>query len=240
MRPANVPAPDGRGALRPGETDISNPADDRNDGSASSDTASDSYAVADAIVAHLTAARQSLACAESLTAGLVVATIADVPGASLVLRGAVVAYAPDLKVGLLGVPAELIDRVGTVHRGVAVALAEGVCARLGATWGLSTTGVAGPGPAEGHPAGTVHVAVCGPSGTATRELRLTGSRGEVRRDTVAAVLGLAATEMGVVVRSTVVAAGVRSTVDPTTQVQDLPAVHGTTQIAPKRTPTEGG
>ncbi|MEO6996658.1 MAG: CinA family protein [Terracoccus sp.] len=153
------------------------------------------------LVRHLTARGESVACAESLTGGLVAAALADVPGASVVLRGGVVAYAADLKVSLLGVPAALIERVGTVNRDVAISLADGVRVRLGATWGLATTGVAGPGPAEGKPAGTVHVAVAGPSGTATRELRLNGSRNAVRRDTVRAVLRLAAEQMGVPERS---------------------------------------
>lgn len=153
------------------------------------------------IVRHLTATGETVACAESLTGGLVAAALADVPGASVVLRGGVVAYAADLKVSLLGVPAALIERVGTVHPDVAIALADGVRVRLGATWGLATTGVAGPGPVEGKPAGTVHVAVAGPSGTATRELRLNGSRNTVQRDTVRAVLRLAAQQMGVPQRS---------------------------------------
>jgi nicotinamide-nucleotide amidase len=122
--------------------------------------------------------------------------VAGTPGASLVLLGGVVAYAPRVKVALLGVPAELIDRVGTVHPDVAIAMAEGVRARLGATWGLSTTGVAGPGPAEGKPAGTVHVAVAGPSGTATRALELKGDRAAVRSGAVREVLLLALHEIG--------------------------------------------
>ncbi len=136
-----------------------------------------------------------MACAESLTAGLVCAAIADTPGASLVLRGAVVAYAADVKVSLLGVPESLVRARGTVDPDVARAMAEGVRHRLGATWGLATTGVAGPGPAEGKPAGTVHVAVAGPSGTVTRQLELKGSRGAVRRDATAAVLALALSVM---------------------------------------------
>ncbi|GGM81194.1 competence damage-inducible protein A [Terrabacter tumescens] len=148
------------------------------------------------LVAGLTAAGQTLACAESLTAGLVAATVADTPGASVVLLGGVVAYAAQVKSLLLDVPTELIARVGTVDPAVAVAMAEGVRRRLGATWGLSTTGVAGPGPSEGKPAGTVHVAVAGPSGTATRALRLNGTRAEIRSATVDAVLRLAVEETG--------------------------------------------
>lgn len=165
------------------------------------------------LVRHLTATGETVACAESLTGGLVAAALADVPGASAVLRGGVVAYAADLKVSLLGVPAALIERVGTVHRDVAIALADGARVRLGATWGLATTGVAGPGPAEGKPAGTVHVAVAGPSGTVSRELRLKGSREVVRRETVRAVLRLAAHRMGVVEQSAAPRGEPRGTVD---------------------------
>jgi nicotinamide-nucleotide amidase len=148
------------------------------------------------LVATLTAAGETIACAESLTAGLVAATIADTPGASLVLRGAVVAYAADVKSDLLGVPAELIGRVGTVDPAVAAAMAEGARDRITATWGVSTTGVAGPGPAEGKAAGTVHIAVAGPAGTATRALRLNGTRAQIRTATVEAVLALALDQAG--------------------------------------------
>jgi nicotinamide-nucleotide amidase len=148
------------------------------------------------LVELLTERGETVASAESLTAGLVAATIADTPGASAVLLGGVVAYAARVKVELLGVPAELVDRVGTVHPDVAIGMAEGVRARLGATWGLSTTGVAGPGPAEGKPSGTVHVAVAGPAGTATVALRLKGGRAAVRSGAVHEVLSLALREIG--------------------------------------------
>jgi len=148
------------------------------------------------LVELLTERGETLACAESLTAGLVAATVADTPGASLVLLGGVVAYAPQVKVDVLGVPPELVARVGTVDPGVAIAMAVGARTRLGATWGLSTTGVAGPGSAEGKPAGTVHVAVAGPSGTATRALQLNGDRAAVRAAAVREVLLLALHEIG--------------------------------------------
>lgn len=148
------------------------------------------------LVGLLTRRGETVACAESLTAGLVSARIADVPGASVVLLGGLVTYAARLKVELLGVPAELIAAVGTVDPAVAVAMAQGVRTRVGATWGLATTGVAGPGPAEGKAAGTVHVAVAGPSGTAGLALRLTGGRARVRTATVREVLTLALREVG--------------------------------------------
>lgn len=140
------------------------------------------------VVRRLGELGQTLGCAESLTAGLVSATIAATPGASLVLLGGVVAYTAAVKVELLGVPADLVREAGTVDPRVAVAMAEGVRARLGATWGLSTTGVAGPGPAEGKPAGTVHLAVAGPDGTEAWSLWLRGDRSRVRAVTVERLL----------------------------------------------------
>ncbi|GAA3547850.1 competence protein [Aeromicrobium flavum] len=140
------------------------------------------------VVAALRAAGQTVATAESLTGGLVCATLVDVPGASDVVRGAVVAYQPDVKTAVLGVDADLIAREGTVNPAVAEQLALGVRDRLGATWGLGTTGVAGPGPSEGHPPGTVHLAVAGPDGVVSRRLELSGDRDAVRRSAVRAVL----------------------------------------------------
>jgi nicotinamide-nucleotide amidase len=132
----------------------------------------------------------TLATAESLTGGLVTAALTDVPGASAVVRGGVVSYAAEVKQDVLGVPEELVDRYGTVSRECAVAMAEGVRTLMGADWGLSTTGVAGPDPSEGHPVGTVHVAVAGEHGTTSRALHLCGSRAQVRAATVARVLAL--------------------------------------------------
>lgn len=138
----------------------------------------------------------SLAVAESLTGGLVSATLVDVPGASSVLRGAVVAYATDLKGTLLDVDRALLDARGAVDPDVAAAMASGVRVRLGADVGLATTGVAGPEAQDGKPPGTVHVAVSTPDGTTVRSLRLTGDRALVRARSVEAVLGLAVDMVG--------------------------------------------
>jgi nicotinamide-nucleotide amidase len=166
-------------------------------------------------VHRLTELGQTVACAESLTAGLVAATVADTPGASLVLLGGVVAYAPELKVDLLGVPEGLIAEAGTVDPRVAVAMAEGARSRLRATWGVSTTGVAGPGPAEGKPAGTVHIAVAGPGGTDTRALRLNGDRGQIRAATVDRVLEMLAERLDAPVETSDAGAERRGTVGET-------------------------
>ena len=126
--------------------------------------------------------------AESLTGGLVAATLTTVPGASAVFRGGVIAYAADVKVSLLDVPAVLIDRVGTVHRDIAIAMAAGARQRLGAAIGVATTGVAGPDPADGQPVGTVHIAVSTGAGSVHRQLGLDGDRDQIRSETVREVL----------------------------------------------------
>lgn len=130
----------------------------------------------------LTSAGASLAVAESLTGGAVAAAIVDVPGASAALRGGVVAYATDLKARLLDVPADLLHAHGPVHPEVALAMARGVRARLDATWGLATTGVAGPDPQDGRPPGEYHVAVVGPGAAVARSVAPSGtsSRAQVR------------------------------------------------------------
>lgn len=133
----------------------------------------------------------TLAVAESLTGGLVTAAVVDVPGASAVLRGGVVAYATDLKASLLDVDEGLLAARGAVDPAVAAAMARGVRARLGADVGLATTGVAGPDPQDGHAPGTVHVAVAAPDGVEVRSLQLAGGRAAVRAAACDAVLDLA-------------------------------------------------
>ena len=156
----------------------------------------DAPGLAARIVALLTQRGQSLATAESLTGGLVAAMITTVPGASAVFRGGVIAYATDLKAALLGVPADLLAERGAVDPDVAAAMAIGVRARLGATVGVATTGVAGPDPAEGKPPGTVHIAVCAGGGPLTQTLALAGDRERIRRDTVERALRLVWSVLG--------------------------------------------
>ncbi|GIE27229.1 competence protein [Actinoplanes italicus] len=134
--------------------------------------------------------RETVATAESLTGGLVAATIVEIPGVSAVYRGGFVVYATDLKARLAGVPQELLDERGPVDGDVAAALAQGVRERCGADWGLATTGVAGPDPQDGKPVGLVYVAVADRAGATVRELKLDGNREAVRTESVTAVLQL--------------------------------------------------
>ncbi len=151
------------------------------------------------LIARLSAAGETVGCAESLTGGLLVSRLVDVPGASAVVRGAVVAYATDLKATVLGVDADLLAREGAVHPDVARQMATGVRRLAGATWGLATTGVAGPDPQDGQPVGTVFVAVSGGDGRGVDEVRalmLPGDRQAVRAATVEAVLDLLSAVLG--------------------------------------------
>jgi len=135
--------------------------------------------LAERLVQRLRERSWSIATGESLTAGLVSSTIASVPGCSAVFRGAVVAYAPEVKTEVLNVPVELL-RQGIVTEEVARALAQGARSRLGATVGIGTTGAAGPDDHDGMPVGTACIAVCSPWGERVRTVRVTGDRSQVR------------------------------------------------------------
>jgi len=142
-------------------------------------------------VHQLLAARgETVAVAESLTGGLLAATLVDVAGASATFRGGLVVYATDLKATLAGVSPELLAARGPVDPDVARELAEGARIRCGADWGVATTGVAGPDPQDGQAPGTVWVALAGPAGQRTSRLTLDGSRAQIRQATVGAALAL--------------------------------------------------
>lgn len=146
---------------------------------------------ASAAVAALGGHGWTLATAESLTAGLLAATVAGVPGASVVLRGGLVVYATDLKHELAGVPEEILQRHGAVSAETAQALAVGAARRCGADVGVGLTGVAGPDRQEGQPVGTVHVGICAPGVDAwSVRLSLSGGRDAIRRAACAAALDL--------------------------------------------------
>ena len=131
---------------------------------------------------------ETVAAAESLTAGLFCATLATVPGASTTLRGGVVVYATELKTALAGVPAALLAEHGPVSPETAAALAEGVRVRCAATWGIGLTGVAGPDPVDGHGPGRVYLGISDGHGTDVVELDLPGDRAAVRAAAVTAAM----------------------------------------------------
>ena len=131
-----------------------------------------------------------LATAESLTGGLVGARVTSVAGASAAYLGGVVSYATEVKRGVLGVPQQVVDGPGVVSAACAEAMAAAVRALLGADVGVSTTGVAGPDPQEGKPAGLVYVGCADAAGVVAVEHHLSGDRSEVRTAAVDAALAL--------------------------------------------------
>ena len=143
-----------------------------------------------AVHAQLAERGASVAVAESLTGGLLGAALTSMPGSSATFRGGVLVYATDLKETLGGVPGPLLAAEGAVSAEVAAAMAAGVRDRTGATYGVALTGVAGPDLQEGHPAGTVFVAVAGPAGGQVRSLRLPGDRAAIRAGEVDAALDM--------------------------------------------------
>ena len=134
----------------------------------------------------LLARAETVAAAESLTAGLFCATLATVAGASATLRGGVVVYATELKTALAGVPADLLAAHGPVSPETAAALAEGVRGVCAASWGIGLTGVAGPDAVDGHRPGRVYLGVSGNDRTDVVELDLPGNRAAVRTGAVEA------------------------------------------------------
>ena len=139
-----------------------------------------------AVATLLLARGLTLAVAESLTGGLVASRLVNVPGASEWFRGGVVSYATDVKYSLLDVPEGPV-----VSAPAAAAMATGVAAKLGADVGLAVTGVAGPDSQEGHPPGTVFMAVALPDqDPITVEAGLPGDRARVRQFACISLLDL--------------------------------------------------
>jgi nicotinamide-nucleotide amidase len=141
------------------------------------------------LITELAGRHLTIAVAESLTGGLLVAELVRIPGASAVLRGGVVAYQTALKHSLLGVDAALLAEHGAVHPEVARQMATGVRTALAvdgrpADIGVATTGVAGPHEQDGQPVGTVYLGVAFGDTVQAIALRLQGDRTGVRRQSV--------------------------------------------------------
>ena len=149
----------------------------------------DERTVAEIVVELCRARNLTLSTAESCTGGLVAARLTDVPGASAVFRGSVVAYADDVKQAELGVPAEVLAAHGAVSPETAAAMAEGVRRRLGTDLGVSVTGIAGPGGGTPEkPVGLVYLRAAGPDGGLAAEFNVPADRQTIRvRATVSAL-----------------------------------------------------
>jgi nicotinamide-nucleotide amidase len=138
-----------------------------------------------AVLALLRDKGLTLAVAESVTGGLVTGRLTDIPGASEVLKGGVIAYDSEVKFAHLGVP-----RGAVISAECAQAMAIGVRDKLGADVGIATTGVAGPSEQEGQPVGLVYVAIALPDHNEAQAVRLPGDRHRIRQYGVISVLNL--------------------------------------------------
>ena len=147
--------------------------------------------LAETVVAELSQAGETLSFAESCTAGMTSAWIADVPGSSSVLDRGVVSYSNAAKIEMLDVSPDTLKTHGAVSEPVAREMASGIQRAAQTTWGLSLTGIAGPGGgSENKPVGTVHIAVAGPNGVWHQHAVIPGNRAQVRLRAAGAVLAL--------------------------------------------------
>ena len=145
---------------------------------------------AERLVKLFTHRSTTVATCESLTGGSIGSAITDVPGASAIYRGGIIAYHNKLKTALVGVDAALLKEEGVVSELVAVQMANGVQARCDSEWAIATTGVAGPTELEGQPVGAVWFAVVGPKvGMSPKPIyteykQFSGDRAEIREAAV--------------------------------------------------------
>lgn len=141
------------------------------------------------VIATLRRRGETICTVESLTGGLLCAHLTEVPGASDVVRGGIVAYTIDAKRDVVAVDPDLLAEHGAVSGAAAEALAAKARDIFSATWAISTTGVAGPAEQEGKPVGTVFVTLAGPA-SETLTLRLAGDRHAIREQTCESALAL--------------------------------------------------
>jgi nicotinamide-nucleotide amidase len=147
--------------------------------------------LAEVVGQHLRRRGETVATAESCTAGRIAAGLGAIPGASDYLLGGAIVYANAEKVRQCGVDPDVIATHGAVSEPVARALAEGIRTRIGSTWAIGVTGIAGPtGGTPEKPVGTVHLAIAGPSGTTHRRVQLPYDRERVLLFSVGAALDL--------------------------------------------------
>jgi nicotinamide-nucleotide amidase len=143
---------------------------------------------AQTIIEKLKSRGETVSVAESLTGGGLGHALTQIPGASEVFIGGIIAYTSDVKVNFLGVPRTLIDQFSVVSEEVAVAMAQGALEKIGTTWAISTTGIAGPGDYMGIREGTVWIAIAGPINQ-TLQLTLDSGREGVRQGAISSAIG---------------------------------------------------
>ena len=140
------------------------------------------------VVKLLKKKKLTVATAESITGGGLSAAITDIAGSSEVFIGGVVSYSDKTKVKFLGVSAALLQKESAVSEKVAIEMAQSIRVEMKSDFGISTTGVAGPGKAYGQKAGTVWIAIASKKETITVALALGGDREAVRNATITSAL----------------------------------------------------
>jgi nicotinamide-nucleotide amidase len=148
-----------------------------------------------AIVTRLNERNESVAVAESLTAGGLGHALTAAPGASAVFLGGVIAYSNSIKTEILGVDPALIEKFTVVSEEVADAMADAVRQKFGTTWGIATTGIAGPGDYQGIAEGTVWISIRGPINSSI-QLQLDSGREAIRTGAISSAIGTFARILG--------------------------------------------
>jgi nicotinamide-nucleotide amidase len=143
---------------------------------------------ANTVIAYLTDRGETVSVAESVTGGGLGHAMTYTPGSSQVFLGGIIAYTNQVKIDFLRVDPELISAHTVVSEEVANAMADGVKEKFGTTWGIATTGIAGPGDYQGIPEGTVWVAIRGPINQ-TLQLQLDSGREAIRTGAISSAIG---------------------------------------------------
>jgi nicotinamide-nucleotide amidase len=143
---------------------------------------------ANTVVSILADRGETVSVAESVTAGGLGRAITHTPGASQVFLGGIIAYTNQVKIDLLGIDSGLIEEFTVVSEEVANAMADAVREKFGTTWGIATTGIAGPGDYLGIPEGTVWVAIRGPINQSI-QLQLDSGRDAIQTGAISSAIG---------------------------------------------------
>ncbi len=139
----------------------------------------------------LTENRSTIAAAESCTGGMLAERLTNVPGSSAYFLGGVVCYSNEMKTSFAGVAPELIESKGAVSSEVALALADGIRKRTGATLGVGVTGIAGPGGGTPEkPVGLVYIGIADERGAREKVFRFVGDRDQIRQRATQAALDM--------------------------------------------------
>jgi len=144
--------------------------------------------VAKLVVKKLSKIRKSLSVAESITGGGLASALTDIPGASKVFIGGVIAYSDQVKINELSISKADLLKYGAVSEEIALAMAQGCLKKFKTDYALATTGVAGPGSDNGVKAGTAWIGVAGKGESFAIALSLSGTREIIRHATITSAL----------------------------------------------------